>query len=172
MRPEPSEDTSRALAIVRECIGGWASDTFSITFDAPPSGPPDETDGYVTEWEMRLEPSSATACPLELWFAVGCCPEPACVAFGFDRRTRLAARLELRSHSSAFVFGVEPVTITAEQIRAILTAVYEGRVEARYFSAFGRIFGVSGRLLVDVGLPYLTRGSLGAQFRYSRYAPA
>jgi hypothetical protein len=80
--------------------------------------------------------------------------------------------LELRSDSSAFVFGVEPVTVSPEQIRAILTAVHEGRIEARYFSLFGRIFGVSGRLLVDVGLPYLSRGNLGAQYRYSRYAPA
>jgi len=172
MRPGPSEDTSRAIAIVRECIGAWQSDTFSITFDGPPSGIPDETDSYVVEWEMRLEPSSPTACPLELWFAVGCCPEPECVAFGFDRRARLAARLKLRSHNGAFVFGVEPVTVTPEQIRAILAAIYEGRVEARYFSAFGRIFGVSGRLLVDVGLPHLRRGSLGAQYRYSSYAPA
>ena len=151
---------------------GGPSDTFSTTFDGPPSAPPDETDGYLIEWEMRLEPSSPTACPLELWFAVGCCPEPSCVAFGFDRRTRLAARLELRSHDSAFVFGVEPVTVTPEQIRAVLAAVYQGRIEARYLSAFGRIFGVSGRLLVDVGLPYLSRGGLGAQFRYSRYALA
>lgn len=64
------------------------------------------------------------------------------------------------------------MTVTAEQIRAILAAVYEGRLEARYFSAFGRMFEASGRLLVDVGLPQLRRVKLGAQYRYSPYAPA
>jgi hypothetical protein len=167
-----SDDTSRAMAITRDCIEAWRPETFSIAFDGPPTEAPDESDGYVVEWEMKLEPSSPTACPLELWFAVGCCPAPACVAFGFDRRSRLAARLRLSSHSSAFVFGVEPVTVTPAQLRAIMTAVYEGRVEARYFSAFGRMFGVSGRLLVDVGLPHLRRSRLGSRYRYSGYAPA
>ena len=171
MTPEPSEDTRHAIAIVRESLAVWRPDSFSVARDGPPSTQFDG-DSYFVEWEMRLQPASPTACPLELWFAAGCCPKPSCVGFGFDTKERLAARLSLRSQNSAFVFGVEPVTVTPEQIRAILSAVYAGRLEARYLTAFGRMLGATGRLLVDVGVPHLRAGKFGARFRYAPYAPA
>jgi hypothetical protein len=142
-----------------------------MAFDGPSSTQAD-ANSYIVEWEMRVVPASLTACPLELWFAVGGCPKPSCVGFGFDSKQRLAARLSLTSRASAFVFGVEPVTVTPHQIRAILAAVYGGRVEARYFSAFGRMVGASGRLLEDVGVHHLGGVKVGRQYRYSRYAPA
>ena len=168
---ERSEETSRAIAIVREHVATWAPGAFAMAFDGPPSTQAD-ANSYIVEWEMRIAPASLTACPLELWFAVGCCPKPACVGFGFDSRQQLAARLSLTSRDSAFVFGVEPVTVTPGQIRAILAAVYDGRVEARYLAAFGRMVGASGRLLEDVGLHHLRGMKVGRQYRYSRYAPA
>ena len=163
-----SEETARAVAIVREHIATWNPVAFTMAFDGPPSTQAD-ADSYIVEWQMSVVPTSLTACPLELWFAVGCCTTPACVGFGFDSKERLAARLSLDSRDSAFVFGVEPVTVTPDQIRAILAAVYDGRVEARYFAAFGRMVGASGRLLADVGLHHLADVKVGRQYRYSRY---
>lgn len=107
MNPEPSHDTSRAIAIVREYIAGWRPDTFSQACDGPPSAQIDP-DSYFVEWEMRLTPASPTACPLELWFAAGCCPDPACVGFGFDSQESLAARLNLKSQNSALSSAWSP----------------------------------------------------------------
>src|SRR5262245_40607495 len=166
-----SEETSRAIAIVREHIATWTPEAFAMAFDGPPSTQADPN-SHIVEWEMRVVPASLTACPLELCFAVGCCPKPACIGFGFDSKQRLAERLSLTSKDSAFVFGVEPVTVTPDQIRAFLTAVYDGRVEARYFAAFGRMVGASGRLLEDVGVHHLRGLKVGRRYRYSRYAPA
>ena len=63
----------------------------------------------------------------------------------------------MRSRRIHFVFGIEPSRLRREQIRAILRTVYEGHVEARYWSAFGRLLHADGRLLADVGIPYLNR---------------
>ena len=171
MKPEPSNQALEAVAVVRDCIGRWPKSTYSLAYDGPSRIDWEPSDGYCVEWEIKVEPVNNGACPLELWF-LGGCPDLACVAFGFDSWRELANRLDLKSSNTRFVFGVEPISISAEQLITILTAVYEGHLEARYFSIFGRFIGVSGRLLADVNIPHICRSKLGAKYQYSSYAAA
>jgi hypothetical protein len=168
---ELSSQASHAADIVRNHVATWAIGTYSIEYDGPSRSEFGPYDDYVVEWELVIRPTRDSACPLELWF-LGGCPSLASVGFGFDTWSDLAYRVGKKSENSRFVFGSEPFSVTEEQLRAVLAAVYEGRVEARYLSVFGRLFEVNGRLLTNVGIPEFEKRRFGTQHQYSPYGAA
>lgn len=74
--------------------------------------------------------------------------------------------------SKRFVFGAEPLLVSAQQDHSIVLATVNGSRDARYPGLLGRLLSARGRLLADCNFPRFSAGPgvLGKSFRYAVYA--
>jgi hypothetical protein len=176
MSHEPPVEVRGAVEIFRAALASFPADSYRIVRDGAPTWAEEEYD-YFVQWEVRVEPVVRAACPFDVWFVEAPAPHLGC-AFGFDSVAGLARRLQLdgqrppRGVEHVYVFGFEPIWLKSEQVHAIVRAVFEGQLEARYLSLFSVMVSCGGGLLVDVGVPHVRRRRFGKQYRYAAYADA
>jgi hypothetical protein len=161
-----SAETERAATLVRATLAEWPSNAMSVEDRAPTI---DDSDDYVVEREIVIKPSDSSACPIDIWF-VASGKELPYIALGFDRWIHLASRVGATSTNRRFVFGFEPITVTASQLRAMLVAVLRGHAQATYSTVFRRLISARGHLLTQVGIPGLELAHRGKKYRYNAYA--
>lgn len=173
MIPQPPSEVSGAVENFRAALTAFPPSSYRIARDWAPTWAEDEYD-YFVEWEIRVEPVNEAACPFDVWFS----EDHGSIyhAFGFDSVAGLAQRLQLEAPRSKadilYIFGFEPISLRDEHVHAIVRAVFEGQLEARYWTAFGVLLSTSGGLLVDVGVPHVRRRRFGKPYRYAAYAGA
>ena len=165
-----SAETVRAAESVHSILKEWPPHSYSLVDDLGPPEPTNLFDDYVVERQLSIQPNHSNACPVDILFVASGKDMPY-VALGFDRWNALAKRIGVKSDSQRFVFGFEPRSVTANQIRTILGGVALGKLEAFYVSVFGRLIAADGRVLTSVGLPRIEAVHFGKIFRYRPYAP-
>jgi hypothetical protein len=97
----------------------------------------DPADSYKVVYEAVFEPRALDKARIEIWLT-----DEGNVAFGFETRQRLAARLSVAHWRRGFAAGHEPRPLERGGILAFLEAVSDGKLLLEARKLFGVLDGV------------------------------
>jgi hypothetical protein len=97
----------------------------------------DPADDYNVVYEAIFEPQTLDKARIEIWVT-----DKGNVAFGFETRQRIAARLSVANWRKGFAAGHEPRALSREGVVALLNAISEGKLLLNIRTIVGVLAGV------------------------------
>jgi hypothetical protein len=83
----------------------------------------DPADDYKVVYEAIFEPQSLDKARVEIWLT-----DKGDIAFGFETRQRIAARLSVANWRKGFAAGHEPRALSRDGVVALLSAISDGKL--------------------------------------------
>jgi hypothetical protein len=148
-------------ADAHELLSSWfaSKNVADISFREAFPSTHDPSDDYNVVYEASFEPQTLDKARIEIWVT-----DRGNIAFGFETRQRIAARLSVtnRLKRRRFAAGHEPITVTRDGVLALLSAISDGKLLLNARTFFGVLDGTRAamgeddrQLLVSGGYNYL-----------------
>ena len=104
----------------------------------------DLQDDYRVIYEAIFEPQALDKARIEVWLT-----DKGNIAFGFETRQRIAARLSVACWRKGFAAGHEPLTLSRDGVLALLDAISDGKLLLNVRTFFGVLDGIVAAMSED-----------------------
>lgn len=113
---------------VKEALTEWfrVRQVSSVRFDQNQNPENEQGYDYFVTYEAIFEPHSLRMARVEVWVT-----REGYISIGFEKQSRIAERIGVRSFGDRFIAGHEPIKISESGLIAILNVIADGRISIR-----------------------------------------